>query len=211
MDYCAGLHNLANSLAVHHHPFDESVIPLNGIYILFEAGENAHGDKRIVQIGGHRGQDRLRDRLNEHFLTENKDRSIFRQQIGRSMLNRDHDPFLAHWDIDLTPADNRARYSGVIDIKKLSNVESKVTEHIQGKLSFVVLRIPDKEQRTILQKQMIGTVAQCRHCPASANWLGRHHPKSQISAGGMWNSQHLRHHPLTSDSFDELKTLAGVK
>ena len=81
MNYCQELHDLSASLPIQRYPLDDSAIPLNGIYILFESGEEAHGNKRIVQIGGRRGRDRLRGRLAEHFLSENKDRSIFRQQI----------------------------------------------------------------------------------------------------------------------------------
>jgi hypothetical protein len=54
-------------------PFDDSPIPLNGIYILFEDGEIAHGTNRIVRIGTHTGKDQLFSRLKQHFIQENKD------------------------------------------------------------------------------------------------------------------------------------------
>lgn len=46
MSMCESLHEWANSLPTFRFPFDDSVIPLNGIYILFEKGEVAHGAKR---------------------------------------------------------------------------------------------------------------------------------------------------------------------
>ena len=98
MTACEALHEWANSLPALRFPFDEHAIPLNGIYILFEQGEVAHGAKRIVRVGTHTGANQLRSRLRQHFLVENKDRSIFRKNIGRALLHRDHDPFLETWD-----------------------------------------------------------------------------------------------------------------
>ena len=85
---------MGHSLQVFHFPFDVTRIPLNGIYVLFERGEVAHGANRIVRVGTHTGDDQLRSCLRQHFLLENKDRSIFRKNIGRAPLNRDYDPFL---------------------------------------------------------------------------------------------------------------------
>jgi hypothetical protein len=52
MSLCEALHSWANTLRAFHFPFDETSIPLNGIYILFEKGETAHGTNRIVRVGG---------------------------------------------------------------------------------------------------------------------------------------------------------------
>ena len=74
---CEKLHNIFNGLERHKFPFERSLIPKNGIYILFEKGERAHSNcDRIVRIGTHAGQNNLPKRLTEHFLVENKDRSI---------------------------------------------------------------------------------------------------------------------------------------
>ena len=62
-------------------------VPKNGIYILFENGEEAHGGERIVRIGTHRGQDNLAPRIRAHLYTHNKDRSIFRKH-GRDIPTR---------------------------------------------------------------------------------------------------------------------------
>ena len=77
---CQKTHELFNALPRHSFPFDESKLPDNGIYILFEKGEEAHGVDRIVRIGNHIGRDQLRSRLYQHFVQENKDRSIFRRK-----------------------------------------------------------------------------------------------------------------------------------
>jgi hypothetical protein len=102
IDICAELHAALDPLPHHRFPFDAGRIPKNGLYILFEDGEQAHGTDRIVRIGTHTGKDQLPSRLKQHFIKENKDRSIFRKNIGRALLNKARDPFLAQWEIDLT-------------------------------------------------------------------------------------------------------------
>jgi hypothetical protein len=60
MSVCEALHERANSLQAFRFPFDEGRIPINGIYILFEKGETAHGTNRIVRVGTHTGDKQLR-------------------------------------------------------------------------------------------------------------------------------------------------------
>jgi len=89
-------------------------------------GELAHSVDRIVRIGTHTGENQLCSRLFQHFLTENKDRSIFRKNIGRALLNKDKDLFLEKWEIDLTTRDAKKLYSDSIDFEKQKEVESYV-------------------------------------------------------------------------------------
>jgi len=91
---CHTIHQWFNGIKKHSFPFNEQEIPENGIYILFERGEFAHSTNRIVRIGTHTGNNQLRSRLFQHFLNENKDRSIFRKNVGRALLNKDKDSFL---------------------------------------------------------------------------------------------------------------------
>ena len=98
---CEKLHKFFNNMERLKFPFDENKIPLNGIYILFEKGEKAHDVDRIVRVGTHTGQNQLRSRLKQHFINENKDRSIFRKNIGRALLNKNKDPFLEQWECPL--------------------------------------------------------------------------------------------------------------
>jgi len=116
-EICLQLHGLLNSLPRHRFPFDELAIPGNGIYILFEKGEHAHGVDRIVRVGTHTGENQLRSRLKQHFMNENKDRSIFRKNIGRAILQRAEDPFLAQWNWDLTTRKVREPYLPLLDEK----------------------------------------------------------------------------------------------
>ena len=67
---CEELHKLFNNMKRLSFPFDDKDIPKNGIYILFENRERAHGGDRIARIGTHTGNDQLPSRLNQHFLNE---------------------------------------------------------------------------------------------------------------------------------------------
>ncbi|WP_448384714.1 hypothetical protein [Desulfosoma sp.] len=58
-------------------PFDTHQIPENSIHSLFEDGESAHGVERIVRVGAHTGANQWPSRLKQHFVQENKDRSIY--------------------------------------------------------------------------------------------------------------------------------------
>ena len=109
-EICNEVHHLFNELERFRFPFDVDKIPSNGIYILFEVGEQAHGIDRIVRIGTHTGNNQLRSRLQQHVVKENKDRSIFRKNIGRALLNRTKDPFMEQWEWDLTTRKAKETY-----------------------------------------------------------------------------------------------------
>ena len=81
----AELHKIFNSQIRYSFPFKqrEKEILQNGIYIIFERGEHFMNFDRIVRVGTHNGDNQLRSRLNQHFVKENKNRSIFRKNIGR--------------------------------------------------------------------------------------------------------------------------------
>ena len=113
---CEKLHNIFNTLPRFRFPFDGKQIPKNGIYGFFEDGENAHTGDRIVRVGTHTGEDLLRSRLKQHFLSENKDRSIFRKNIGRALLYSSDDPFLEQWNWDLTTRKAKDLYGDLSEV-----------------------------------------------------------------------------------------------
>ena len=189
---CERLHEIFNGLERHHFPFDQSSIPENGIYVLFEKGERAHGEwDRIVRIGTHTGQGNLPKRLIEHFMRENKDRSIFRKNIGRALLRKEKDAFAEQWEIDLTSSDAKRRYSGKINSERLSEMEKNVSAVIRSTFAFCVFPVEDKQQRLDLEKRIIATVNHCAICGPSKVWLGSHSPKEQIRRSGLWLIQGL--------------------
>lgn len=99
---CSWLHLRLESLPLIIFPFDKGTFPKRGIYFFYEENENAdHGNAlnpRIVRIGTHK-KDNFSSRISEHFLVnESKmnfnqyqpkpsDRSIFRNNLGRAILN----------------------------------------------------------------------------------------------------------------------------
>lgn len=196
-DVCSRLHGLVASASRLAFPFDPKRIPKNGIYVLFEEGERGHGADRIVRVGTHTGVKQLPSRLRQHFIFEHKDRSIFRKNIGRALLYRDHDPFIEQWELDLTTRAARARYAGTIDSDKQCLVEKRVTEYLQASFTFIVIGVEEKEERLELESRLIATVSLCAGCGPSPNWLGRHSPKQQIREGGLWNVNELYKAPLS--------------
>lgn len=206
---CEKLHRWANSLPIFRFPFDATKVPRNGIYLLFEKGELAHGGNRIVRIGTHTGENQLPSRLHQHFLTENKDRSIFRKNVGRALLNKVHDPFLRLWEIDLTPAAARKKYGGTIDAAKLQEVEKRVSRYLRENFDFVALRVDLKSERLALESKMISTVSGCEECVPSKSWLGRFSPKEKIQESGLWLVNELYKEPLAASDLVRLMAAGG--
>lgn len=203
-DVCRDLHRLLSKLPVHRFPLSMSQVPRNGIYVLFESGEWAHGTNRIVRIGTHTGANQLRSRLMQHFVQPYKDRSIFRKNIGRCLLSRDADPFLECWELDLTTSAAKAKYKDRIDFDKQRTVEQQVTEYMQRNFSFVVFEVPTKEERLVLESRIASTVSLCPHCRPTKQWLGRHSPKQKIRDSGLWQVNELYKTTLSPDEFATL-------
>ena len=208
---CDTLHKLLNRMKRFHFPFDENKIPLNGIYIIFEKEEKAHGVDRIVRVGTHTGNKQLRSRLWQHFINENKDRSIFRKNIGRALLSKEKDPFLRQWEIDLTTRKAKEDHKDKIDFKKQKEVEKKVTEYMQNNFSFVIFEVPEKEDRLKIESKIISTISLCNECRPSKNWLGLFSPKEKIKKGGLWLVNELYKEPLNKEELVKLILLLKGK
>jgi hypothetical protein len=207
-ELCDSVHRALGALARHRFPFDAASLPRDGLYVLFERGESAHGTDRIVRIGTHTGDGQLQARLRQHFLLEKKDRSIFRKNIGRAMLNREGNPFLKLWEIDLTTRRAREQYGALIDPKALKAIEAQVTSYMQNAFSFAVLPVAGREQRLRLESALISTVSLCEECQPSSEWLGRRSPKEEIRESGLWQVNELYKQPLTAAELAEIQGLA---
>jgi hypothetical protein len=204
---CEELHNLFNNMKRFSFPFNAEEIPLNGIYILFEKGETAHGAERIVRIGTHTGQNNLRSRLKEHFINEVKDRSIFRKNIGRCLLKGDC--FLSDWE--LTPLIREVREKNPqIDFIKQEEIEKQVSQVIRNKFSFIVIPVEEKEERLQLESKIISTVSLCKDCKPSESWLGFDSPKEKIKESGLWLVNELYKEPLAIGDLEKIKSLISL-
>jgi len=201
---CKYFHDLCNKIQKQRFPFDINKIPMNGIYILFENGELAHSTYRIVRIGINKNDNNLQKRIMEHFITENKDRSIFRKNIGRALLNKNKDNYIKAWDIDFTYKKNKELYKDIMNIKKQNEIEKKVTEIIQNNFSFIELREDNKEKRLLLESKIISTVSLCNECIQSEKWLGNYSPKDKIKKSGLWQINELYKTPLNENEIEFL-------
>ena len=189
---CKDLHDYVRNLKRYAFPFDKNEIYKNGVYILFEKNESGHNGDRIVRIGSHTGNDNLVKRLEEHFLKENKDRSIFRKNIGRALLNKNSDSYLDIWDIDLTSKKARTEYQPFIKKDYQELIEKQVSDYIRDNFTFSVIEVLDKEERISLEKRLIEIVSSCNECYPSNNWLGKSSPVDKIRLSGLWQTQYVK-------------------
>ncbi len=194
----------AGTLPTFSFPYDEKNIPENGIYILFEKGETGHDGNRIVRIGTHTGINQLRSRLRQHFLASNKDRSIFRKNIGRCFLNKMHDPYLSLWELDMTTKLARNLHGISINVEKQKHIEEQISEYMRKNFFFAVIEVSDKEKRLAFESKMISTVSLCKECRPSKNWLGLFSPKEKIRESGLWLVNELYKEPLSETDITKL-------
>jgi hypothetical protein len=201
---CAVAHELVRKLQRHSFSFDMARIPTNGLYVLFERGENAHGGSRVVRVGTHTGQGQLRSRLTQHFLRENKDRSIFRKNIGRCLLAREADPYADTWEYDLTTSKARAAPPMGYDPGRQQAIEAAVSAYMHEAFTFVVLPVEQNADRLRLESGLVSLVSRCSMCRPSPHWLGLHSPREKIRKSGLWQVNELYKVPLSEREVRDL-------
>ena len=202
---CHSLHEILNTGKRFNFFDDYQIIPRNGIYILFQKGEQAHNGDRIVRVGTHSSNNNLRSRLKQHFLRENKDQSIFRKNIGRCILNKQQNPYLSTWDIDMSPRKNKEKYSHLVDAEFERKIEKEISAYLRENFTFVILEVPNKEDRLLYESRLISTVSLCNECAPSPNWLGLYSPKEKIRNSGLWLTNELCKQPLTMEELDKIQ------
>ena len=205
INICNEIHQLCSKLPRYKYKFNILDLPKNGIYIVFEKSEHAHNTDRIVRIGTHIGQDNLPVRLQEHFYNENKNRSIFRKNIGRAFLQ--NDKYLEIWNMDFFPKINRKQYANKINPKKQADIENQVSDFIRKNVSFVILPIENEKQRLEFEAKIIGTVSLCKECAPSKKWLGLSSPEEKIRCSGLWQKQYLYKTPLDEVDLKKFKII----
>jgi hypothetical protein len=149
-------------------------------------------------VGTHTGEGQLRARLQQHFLQEKKDRSIFRKNIGRCLLARDEDPYLPIWERDLTTRVAREHMPDGHDPVRQAEIERAVSQRLREKFSFVAISVTNKEDRLRLESGLASLLYACSECRPSPGWLGSCSPKPLIRESGLWQVNELRKVPLTS-------------
>jgi len=215
-DLCKWLHENLELLPLIRFPFKLECLPRNGICFFYEDGEIwGHGGNkpRIVRIGTHRGWN-FRNRIAEHYLLDDRkmdfsvdkpkpsDRSVFRLNIGRALLNQRGDEYLQIWNKDFIKKENRVRFGRLRDINKEKEIEFEITRILRQNFSFRFIELNVQRKRMDkegLESALIGTVAHCNLCKPSFQWLGNYSPKSQIRESGLWLVQHLKAHEINEE------------
>jgi hypothetical protein len=210
-ELCEQLHTLIREGKRFDFSMGYDGIPLDGIYIMFEKGEFSHDGDRIVRIGTHTGDKQLKSRIYQHFENENKNRSIFRKNLGRCYLNREHNQYLSIWELDTTSKAEKELNLHLIDRGFESELEKQISQYIQENLSFCLLNVPSKEDRIYYEARLIGTVSGCSECVPSDNWLGQFSPVDKIRKSGLWQVNELYKKPLNKNEFSFIsKTLIRI-
>ena len=225
---CERLHNLVHELPEVSWPFTLDQLPRNGIYFFCERGEKwGHGGdrSRIVRVGTHR-EGNFRSRMADHYVINErkmgfdrdrpppKDRSIFRKNIGRALLNRDADPYAVMWEVDFTTRQSRATDGRLRNVEKEREVEREVTRILRERFTFRWIELEGQAQRMGshgLEALLIGTLAGCTHCRPSSTWLGRFSPKPKIAQSGLWLEHHLSATGLTEEAISQIASLFSAK
>jgi hypothetical protein len=205
------------------HRFEQSEIDSisfrNGVYVVFEEGEVAHGGNRVVRVGTNTGEDAtLVDRLYEHY--KNEGRSIFRKHIARCLLEKRHDidnlKKLFHSSKYLTLVGQWKKNVSEEELKKFYDLHEAISAYIRNYCSFVLLPVC-KESRTCWEKKIISTVATCSNCGPSSKWLGNIFPENihlscaRIRMSGLWNVEHVNNkHILTDIEIAELENIVEL-
>jgi hypothetical protein len=206
---CQRLHNIFNNIRPLFFTKSDidSIKYTNGIYIVFEKTEEAHGSKRIIRVGTHRELDNLKKRLHSH--RRHSGSSVFRRKIGCAILNKEN------------PNDTAIRLWYNKDYKliakeKLWETRNSVTRHITQNLSFVTLPVSGtrKEEKGTLfwEAKIISTIAHCSDCSSSEDWLGRYLPEQfgdfRFAKNlGLWLTDEVNSPILTDIELVELENL----
>ena len=208
---CKWLHEQLESLLLFKYPFNLDSLPDNGIYFFYERGEMwGHGGnkQRIVRIGTCKSGN-FKSRISEHYLLDERkmnfdskqvaprERSIFRKNIGRALLNKTKSSYLNIWEIDFTDRESREQKAHLRNVRLEKNLERQITKILRENFSFRFIEVENEMGSEGLEGRLIGTIAQCRLCRPSKNWLGLHSPINKIRQSGLWLIQHLGNNGLT--------------
>ena len=165
---------------------------------------------RIIRVGTHTGENQLFSRLNQHFLKENKNRSIFRKNIGRSLLHKENNPYSKEWEYDTTSREGKEKYAKFLNLELEKELEKKISSYIHENLSFVIFEVKTKEKRLFWEERIIATLSKAANrgeIKPSDKWLGNFSPIEKIRNSGLWLVQGLDKEGLTEEEFEKLKLL----
>lgn len=209
---CLKLHRLFCGMPRYRFDQIDQIPFIDGIYIMFEAGERYHSYDRIVRVGTHTSDGRLKQRLRDHFLKENKDGSIFRKNIGKAILNKNSHPYLSIWTED--SRDRRAmhlKYGDAFDEGFQAQLEQQVSRYLRENITFTCIPVPSAEARLRYEEGIIASLHQAGDFGPGEQWRGRYSPVQAIRTSGLWLVQGLDATPLSAEEFQEIASLCGSR
>lgn len=198
------VYELLALLPRYHHTAPRAELPDDGVYVFYERGQTARLDDwtvdRVTRIGTHRADGNFPGRIRQHYgnktnLSGNKNASVFRKHVGGALL-RKQDPHDARIEPWLTQGGKR-------DL----DVEEHVSRVLRSRFTFTCITAPTKEDRMMLERGLIGLLAQHGPTSASPSWLGHHAESRKIQNSGLWNTQHTSADPLTDAELNRLEAL----
>ena len=198
---CKAVHLFFNMLPRMNYQMIADIPFENGLYIMFEKGQKYGDLDRIVRVGTHTAEGRLKTRLKNHFLNRNKDGSIFRKNIGKALLNKDNDPYLDIWTLDTSKKENTIAIDKEIEAK----IEKAVSDYLHDSISFVCFPINQKEHRLRIEEALISLLDKSEDFYPDDNWLGKFSPVDRIRRSGLWLTQGLDAEPLTVEELGHIK------
>jgi hypothetical protein len=89
-------------------------------------------------------------------------------------------------------------------------IEALISDWIATRFEFACLEVPEVTERLRLEHGLIALLALHPIGPPSPNWTGRRASSPDISASGLWNTQHVRGFPLTDKELERLTFLATL-
>lgn len=202
---CGRLHELFNAMPRFRLDTIDNIRFNSGIYIVFEDGEKYDHLDRIVRVGTHRSDGRLKGRLKDHFLRENKDGSIFRKNIGRAILNKNHHPYLSAWDMNTSKPGIVRQMGNRYDPVFQEKLERQISGYIRSHFSFVCFPVAAAAERLRLEEGIIATLNSAPDFIASPEWRGRYSPEWEIAQSGMWLKEGLNGTPLSEDEYAKIE------
>lgn len=209
-DICDELHHIFNKLPRYSYNTIDQIPFDNGIYVMFENGEQYRGFDRIVRVGTHTSNGRLKQRLRDHFLKENKDGSIFRKNIGKAILNKNEHPYLTVWSSDSRDKNAmRKKYGNQFDEDFQARIENQVSRYIKASFTFTCFPVSESDKRLRYEEGLIATLYQTEDFHPSSNWRGNYSPIRAIRESGLWLVQGLDGISLSQTEFETILTLVN--
>lgn len=199
----ARLHGLLHQLPRYRKEDISKITFDNGICFFFEEGEIYSGYDRIVRVGSHITDNKLKQRLRDHYKP-NQEGSIFRKSIGKALFRYDQYKFEEMLDLQLASGKLPL---GIKRYEKEKNIEHRISKYLNNKFSFVCVKVEDKKMRLRFEEGIVALLHNTEDFKPSNQWFGKYSPNDEIRSSGLWLREGLKDMPLTTTEIQMLEVL----